>query len=127
MEKFTRILENYKFGGRESDIYDTVNNIIQNIEYSYDEKSLFFNEYLLESILDLNDNVEDQYLNDLREGKLKKFYKQETAIDYIELRQYLHDTYSINLDDEDGMYIDCLWLIHLIKDMTNVSLRGINK
>lgn len=124
MRKFSKILENIQFEGRSTKIFDVIDDIIQNIEYSYQEKKDFYNQYLWE---DIDDEYSDQYLEDLANGRMREFYKQDKIANYGELRDYLHNTYNFNLDtDTDGIYVDCMWLKYLINSMMSKTMKNIN-
>lgn len=124
MRKFSKILENIQFEGRSTKIFDVIDDIIQNIEYSYQEKKDFYNQYLWE---DIGDEYSDQYLEDLANGRMREFYKQDKIANYEELRDYLHNTYNFNLDtDTDGIYVDCMWLKYLINSMMSKTMKNIN-
>jgi|VirMetMinimDraft_7_1064189.scaffolds.fasta_scaffold08404_4 predicted RNA-binding protein with EMAP domain len=127
MRRFSRIVEEYKFSGRETNMLTVIDDIIQNIEYSYEEKKDFYNMYLHEDICQINDEMGDQYLEDLQNGRIREIYNQDQIANYEELRQYLHETYGFDLDqDTDGVYVDCMWLKYLITSMTLKGVKNIN-
>lgn len=128
MKRFTRIVEEYKFTGRDPNVYNVIQDIIQNIEYSYEEKKDFYNQYLYDSILEINPDVENQLESDISYGELSKFYKDDKVVNYDDLRKYLYNTYQFDLDkDMDCIYIDCLWLNYLILSMTKKAVVNMNR
>lgn len=127
MKRFSRIVEEHTFGGRSTNIMELIDNLTQNIEN--DEKKDFYVSNISSTIDDIHGmNMYDQYLEDLRgNGRMSEFYKQDTSVDYEELRQYLYDTYQINLDEDiDCTYIDCLWIKNVISSMTAKAFKSIN-
>lgn len=128
MKRFSRIVEEYQFSGRDTNMLGVINSIIGSIESSYEEKKDFYNQYLPEDIsTKCGDEASDRYIDDLSDGEMKKFYKQDEVVNYEELRQYLYDTYEFDLDqDTDGIYVDCIWLKYLISSMTTRAVKNIN-
>tara|TARA_R110000772_G_C13305840_1_gene439334 strand:- start:5682 stop:6059 length:378 start_codon:yes stop_codon:yes gene_type:complete len=124
MKRFSRIVEEYKFSGRGTNMLTIIDDIIQNIEYSYEEKKDFYNMYLYE---DIDSQYENRYLQDLQGGRIREFYKQDQIANYDDLRQYLYETYEFDLDqDTNGTYVDCMWLKYLITSMTLKGVKNIN-
>ena len=124
MRKFSKILENHNFEGRSTDMAEVIDGIIQNVEYAYEEKDDLYNRYIPEN---LPDDQEDDYINDLENGRMREFYKSDKIADYGELRQYLFETYGFNLDvDIYTIYVDCMWLKYLMNSMTRSVIKGAN-
>jgi arginine deiminase len=129
MKQFSRIVEEYNFRGRDTNIVQLIDDIIQNVNMTFGEKSEFFNSYLHEDIGEVcGEEAAELYLEDLKNGKIKAFYYQGETVNYEELRLYLYNTYNFDLDNQThNTYVDCIWLKHLIKLMTSKAIVKMNR